>query len=276
MSLKLVTKEGLDILNWITPAEYGRQHSDYISRRQDGTGQWLLNSNEFQEWVESGKQTLFCPGIPGAGKTILTSIVVENLLTRFKNKQSVGIAYVYCNFRSQDQQRAEDLLASLLKQLIQGRPSLPESVKSLHNKHKDRHTRPSFDELSRTLQSVAGLYSRVFIIVDALDECRATDGSRLRFLTETLALQSRHGVNVFTTSRFIPEVTEKFKNSISLEIRASSEDVGRYLDSHMYRLPGFVRRSSDLQDEIKTAIVESVQGMSVAFYPVLRWTLMCS
>jgi Ni2+-binding GTPase involved in maturation of urease and hydrogenase len=65
--------------------------------------------------VETDKQTLFCPGIPGAGKTILTSIVVENLLTRFKDEPSVKIAYVYCNFRSQDQQRVEDLLASLLK-----------------------------------------------------------------------------------------------------------------------------------------------------------------
>ena len=63
---------------------------------------------------------LFCPGIPGAGKTILTSIVVDDLTTRFSNDPSVGIAYVYCNFRRRDEQKAEELFASLLKQLMQG------------------------------------------------------------------------------------------------------------------------------------------------------------
>ncbi len=77
------------------------------------------------------KQTLFCPGIPGAGKTILTSIVVDDLHTRFQNNERIGIAYLYCNFRRQEEQRAGDLLASLLKQLAQGQSSMPESVRSL-------------------------------------------------------------------------------------------------------------------------------------------------
>jgi hypothetical protein len=159
------------VLDWLTPVDYALQQSDFINRRQAGTGQWLIDSAEFKMWVKNDKQTLFCPGIPGAGKTILTSIVVEELTTRFRNDKSIGIAYLYCNFRRQDEQKAEELLASLVKQLAQSRSSLPESVKSLHDKHKDERTRPSFDEISRALQSVAVTYSRVIIVVDALDEC---------------------------------------------------------------------------------------------------------
>jgi hypothetical protein len=70
----------------------------------------------------------------------------------------------------------------------------------------------------------------------------------------------------FATSRFIPEIREKFEGSISLEIRASSEDVGRYLDHHIFRLPGFVGRSPALQEEIKGKIMQSVQGMYVTCY----------
>jgi hypothetical protein len=65
------------VLDWITLIDYAPQLNDFIARRQAGTGQWLLDSTEYQTWVETNKQTLFCPGIPGAGKTILTSIVVE-------------------------------------------------------------------------------------------------------------------------------------------------------------------------------------------------------
>jgi hypothetical protein len=74
---------------------------------------------------------LFCPGIPGAGKTILTSIVVDNLCNRFHNDATVGIAYVYCNFRRKDEQKIDALLASLLKQPAKSQVSLPSLVASL-------------------------------------------------------------------------------------------------------------------------------------------------
>lgn len=267
-SLKLGVKGDLDILNWITPANYGSQQSDYLSRRQEATGQWLLNSKEFQEWVGTPKQTLFCPGISGAGKTILTSIVVESLLARTKSQQNVGIAYIYGNFRSQSEQTDNNLLASLLKQLTQGRHSLLESVKSLYSEHKHKRTRPSLDEVRRTLQSVAALYSRVFIIVDALDECQTSNDSRGKFLKAILDLQARCGVNIFATSRFIPEVTEKFRETPHLEIRASSDDVRRYLDDHMSQLRPFVHRDPELQEEIKTKIIQLVQGMYVTLYHI--------
>jgi hypothetical protein len=180
---------------------------------------------------------------------------------RFQSGADIGIAYLYCNFRRQDEQKADDLLASLLKQLSQERTSLPDSVKALYEKHKDKRTPLSFDEISKTFQSVAATYSRVFIVIDALDECQAFDGCRTRLLTEISTIQAKFGANVFATSRFIPEITEKFEGSISLEIRASEEDVRRYLDGHMFRLPGFVSRNPELQEEIKTGIVLLVQGM---------------
>src|SRR5437016_1822632 len=86
------------------------QQSDFINRRQAETGQWLLDSPKFHLWLKADKQTLFCPGIPGAGKTILTSIVVDELTTRFGNDKSIGVAYIYCNFRRQDEQKIGDLL----------------------------------------------------------------------------------------------------------------------------------------------------------------------
>jgi hypothetical protein len=54
---------------------------------------------------------------------MLTLIVVNKLTTRFGNDKSIGVAYVYCNFRRQDEQKAGDLLANLLRQL--DRPANP-------------------------------------------------------------------------------------------------------------------------------------------------------
>jgi Cdc6-like AAA superfamily ATPase len=256
------------ILNWLTPIDYGPQQSDFIYRRQEGTGQWLLDSNEFYGWLNQSKQTLFCPGIPGAGKTMITSIVVEHLCTKFQNDASVGIAYLYCNFRRQQEETSEALLLSLLKQLIQNRPSVAEGVKNLYERHKHKRTRPSPGEISKALQSVITDYSRTFLIIDALDECRVSEGGRKQLLSEISNIQIRTGISLFVTSRLIPEIRKEFHRSVSLEIRASDEDVGRYLDGHMWQLPSFVLRSPNLQEEIKTEIIRAVGGMYVCLHAI--------
>lgn len=191
-----------------------------------------------------------------------TAIAVDALYTRFQNDSSVGVAYVYCNFRRQHEQKPIDLLASLLKQLIQGRPSAPQGIQGLYEKHQHKRTRPSIDEVSQALQSIIRDYSKTFIVVDALDECQITEGGRKRFLTELFTLQAKTAANLFITSRFIPEIEKEFDaRSTKLEIRANDEDLLRYLDGHMLKLPSFVSRSADLQKEIKMAIVKAADGM---------------
>jgi NACHT domain len=252
------------ILDWLTPIDYAPQQNDFIARRQKGTGQWLIESEKFQEWLNKSGQTLFCAGIPGVGKTMITAIVVDHLSFKFQNDASVGTAYLYCNFRRQQEGTSEALLLSLLKQLIQGQPSVSESVKNLYEYHKLKRTRPSLDEISKALYSVITGYSRAFIIIDALDECRVSDGGRKQLLSEISNLQSRTGVSLFATSRLIPDIMKGFEGrSISLEIRASPEDLRRYLGGHMSSLPSFVLRSPGLQEEVQTDIIKAVEGMYV-------------
>ncbi|KAH6989799.1 hypothetical protein BKA56DRAFT_259996 [Ilyonectria sp. MPI-CAGE-AT-0026] len=250
-------EERTKILNWVAPFDDTIQQN-YFRQQKKGTGQWFLDSVEFKAWVETEKQTLFCPGIPGAGKTILTSIVINELTSRFGNDDSFGIAYIYCNFRRKHSQTAEDLLANLLRQLAQNRQSLPKSVHSLYDDCKGQ--RPSVDEISTTLQSASEMYSKVYLVIDALDECETLEGCRSTFLEAIFDLQAKCKANVFATSRFIPEIMEEFDGCVQLEIHAKAEDVGLYVDSRMSHLPSFVRSRQDLQKEIKTEIIQTVDG----------------
>jgi hypothetical protein len=247
------------IFNWLTPADYISQQNDFLKQCQPGTGKWLLDSPQFRAWVDADKQTLLCPGIPGAGKTILVSNVVKELSTRFHNDSSVIVAYIYCNFKRRAEQTLEHLLASLLKQLAQGRRHLPESVKSLYDQCQSKRSRPLVDDISKALQSVAFEYSRVYIVIDALDECSAS--CRTQMLSNLSDLRAKYGINLFATSRFIPEIIEEFKQDPSLEIRADEQDVRGYIDGRIFDLPPFVRERPDLLREIKTEIVRAVDGM---------------
>ena len=258
-------KQDSEILDWVTTVDYGAQQSDLLKRRQPGTGQWLLDPDKFQRWLSTNKKTLFCPGIPGSGKTILTSIVVDHLNSFFCGNPKPGIAYIYCNYQRQHEQNIDNLLASVLKQLAENQSSFPGFVRDLYDRHAKRRTRPSIDEIFGVLQSVLATYSRVFIIIDALDECQTAKDCRGRLLSELFDLQTRQNVNILATSRFIPEIVDRFdpRTSMSLEIYANPDDVARYVRGHMSCLPSCVQHDEQLQKEIAIIISEAVDGMYV-------------
>jgi len=199
--------------------------------------------------------------MPGAGKTIMTSIVANQLCTEFEHDRGTGIAYLYYNFRLQDEQMPANLLASVLKQLILKRPKMPTGVERLYERHHAKQTRPSLGEIVTELHSVASAYSKSFIVVDALDEC-PSHGGRKEFISELRNLRAKARSNIFVTSRIHPQIAwELGAGYTRMEIQASNADVRKYLESQVHRLPAFVQKSTDVQEEIKRGITNNVKGM---------------
>jgi hypothetical protein len=136
-------------------------------------------------------------------------------------------------------------------------------VQLLYDQRKPNRPRASFEELANLLRSLAAAYSKVFVVVDALDECQTTNGCRQKFLTEIFNLVDQSETRFFATSRDIPGITERFTGTTKLEIRASPNDVRRYVESQTFRLPSFVARNPELQVQVATGIIRAVDGMYV-------------
>lgn len=272
LKLRADKSQDQEMLDWLTKHDYGFQYSDFLKRRQPGTGQWLLDSTPYQRWRQTPNQTLFCPGIPGAGKTILASIVIEDLYRRssVSTGETTGIAYIFCNFRRGDEQRLEDLAASLVKQLAEGLSPLPGSLKTLYEDHVRMRTRPTFDELLQVLHSTAALYSRVFFIIDALDECQISQDGRNKLLHAVFGIQERVGANLCVTSRHIPEIKKLFADCTTLEIRADAKDVQRYLRDRISELTlaEFVRKRPTLEEKVCSEITRAADGMYVVIFQI--------
>ncbi|PNP74430.1 hypothetical protein FNYG_12479 [Fusarium nygamai] len=258
-------KDDIKILDWLTTIDYGLQQSEFQKVQQPGTGSWLLDTSEYRTLLETPGQTLFCQGIPGVGKTILTSGLIDHLSSKLAGDSASGISYIFCNFQRQDQQTSDGLLACILKQLSAGLPSLPESLRSLYTNHAIQRTRPSSREIISTLASVISEHSRVFIIVDALDEYGSAPGARESFLVQLARLQQEFDVNLFATSRYdtaiSSEIRSSFLNSMNLEINAVSDDIGTYIEGNFNILPPDIRQNKDLCRDIVDSLQVSVDGM---------------
>ncbi|KAF1966760.1 hypothetical protein BU23DRAFT_661486 [Bimuria novae-zelandiae CBS 107.79] len=255
------TTKGAKILDWLSHMDPNARQLDTIKRRSSGTGTWLLTSNAYQKWIETPGKTLFCPGIHGAGKTVMTSIVISALWELYCTDSTVGLAFVYCDYNCSDEQTLEKLLRSLLKQLVERQISLSSDVEQFHRKYNGALEGPMATDVSRKLQTVEDSYQRVFILIDALDECQPTSHCVRKFLSELFGLQNSRPVNLWATSRPIPEIEEEFTNAEKLKICAHREDVGKYLHSQMDSLPKSVRSSPDYQEEITIRILDSIGEM---------------
>ena len=248
-------------MDWLSPTDFPAQQSDLIRKCQQGTGQWFIDSAEYRKWLGEAGKALYCPGIPGAGKTMISALIIDHLWKEFQHDGDTGIAFIYCNYNRQQEQTLGNLLASILKQLVQDQDALSTEVKLLHKRHIDKRTRPSDHELMTVLRSTVSNYNRTFIVCDALDECSGEESIRTRLLHVLFALQKQQHANILATSRPLPDVTTAFKDDLSVEIRASEGDVRNYLESHITELPKFVLRNEKLQEEIVKAIADAVDGM---------------
>ncbi|KIN08970.1 hypothetical protein OIDMADRAFT_110360, partial [Oidiodendron maius Zn] len=259
-------KECLDIMAWLSPLDFWKKQNDVFVKRQEGTGEWILDSKEFNDWLFGSGTTLWFPGIPGAGKTVLASIVVNHLREQLKNDASIGIVCIYCNYKEEHIQSPVNLIASLWAQLVQNSGSLSGEVKDLYRTHIRQHSSPTLSDMSKILQSEIGRYSKIFVVVDALDEC--PESNRSAMLKELRALQPT--INLLVTSRFLDSIANDFEGATRLEISASAKDVQTYAIgriSREQRLSRLIGKDAALGK----AIVETVVGNSKKMYEVLHY-----
>ncbi|KAJ5160570.1 uncharacterized protein N7482_007574 [Penicillium canariense] len=261
----VTTEQTWQILQWITHLDFVSQQNDMLSRRQEGTGLWLIGSQEFEQWLSQSRKTLFCPGIPGAGKTVMSSIIIDHLNRRFADDPNVHIAWIFCSYQPHQAQTTLDLLLSLLKQLALKGSSVAPHIVKLYSQHNSQNTRPNQTEVQVELLKLAKDSDKVFIVMDALDEyCSWNLEEMQQFLSAIFRLQQEANVSIFATSRFNSDITSLFPNSVSKEIRAQQGDILTYVNNRMPRLLlSNISGHTEVQEQVRRSIVKAADGMYV-------------
>lgn len=187
-------------------------------------------------------------------------MVIDELTKLTWEDACVGTAYIYCNYQRRDDQTSDSLLCSLLKQLAEQLPSLPPEVRNLYEEHRTRRTRPLCEDILTALHSVATQYSRVYIIVDALDECQEANNCRTRFISGISRLQATCGANVFATSRPNGRIEQSFHQAANLEIRATDNDLALYMFDRITLQESDIL-NPDLTERITNEVIGAADGM---------------
>jgi hypothetical protein len=174
----------------------------------------------------------------------------------------LGIAYVYFSYKDIETQTPVNVMASILQQLVSDKPSHLPDLKNLYARHIKENTRPSVPDIVLLLQDAFFSFSKVFIIIDALDECTDADDVRFILLTELKKLQ--HRICLLVMSRPIPDLEQLLEGAIRLNVEASLIDIKNYLQQRLESTRSMQRHMSEepsLRDRIVSIIVQKIKGM---------------
>lgn len=189
----------------------------------------------------------------------MASLVIDHLQTMFKDV-NIPVLYVFADYRRKHEQTRLSGHSSLLNQLVRHHAFIPTDILALYQKHVKNGTRMADEEIFRSFMSATKPFKAVYIVMDGIDELPLEQ--RRSYLPKLAASgDMRRRLNVMFTSRDIPRLFVDLKPDIHLEIRASEDDIRRYVSGHMGDLSGFVSKRVDLQDAISNAIVSSADGM---------------
>ncbi|KAI9876586.1 MAG: hypothetical protein M1830_006164, partial [Pleopsidium flavum] len=221
------------ILSSLSSLSFRSKHHDILRQRQPDTGQWFLDTAGFRDWLEAEEAScLWCCGVPGAGKTVLTSMVVEHVT---------------------DYSKGQDLSEQPI--------ILPLEVKEFYSSRIMMERAPTVKDHVGLLLKILDNFTKTYIFIDALDECPEETREELLPVLETL----RSSAYLFLTSRPHINVDQLLHGVSQIKVLASDADIKTYLKAKMTRrgsrLATFIARDSSLENDIVRMVSEKAGGM---------------
>ena len=258
-------------LDWLSEHKMLQKHSDILSKRHGSTGNWIVEQDSVQKWLQGGAtpKIIWCNGGPGIGKTMASAIVMEELRSD-KLKTSGGLnalAFAICDSQDPETQSALAILAAIAKQLFQ---YLPESdyawdtIVKMSDDASKAQRKPSISQINDLLLTLAKSFSSVHVVVDGVDEMGDKDERRnmLERLLEFIGCGS--GVILFATSRpNFDDIARAFRGAETVSLTAQKDDIRRYVQHYLNRDSSFSDRLTsheDLKQRIERQIVDQCAG----------------
>ena len=253
------------IVDWLSAPDPWTNHAAARHRHEAETGSWLLRSEEYRRWRSGLSRHLWLSGKAGCGKTILCSSVVEDVRAYCEVAANTTYAAFYFSFSDVRKQSHENLLRSLVAQLAWVEPGL--------SKLRQAHERlnasvPGPHELADILQLSTPTYDKVFLLLDALDECpegSTGDGRQdvLHFLGRLVETTSN--VKIFVTSREVPDIRTHMTLIDAREMVAAGQlvdsDIRKYVSTQISRASRLNRLSERLKTLVANTLAERADGM---------------
>lgn len=211
-------KERQLILGWLEPqfepksTDPGVLHLERSKLQEPNTCDWMTTQCPlWQDWLDGGssysgggRRFLWIHGLPGAGKTILASFLIDRVA---EHCGAMGNSYYYC-IHERNHDETESFLRYVIRDLCFQLKWIPAQLQSMWQYRQMPPEKLKHCLLLVTLQFKERFSKRTYIIVDAVDESIKPRKTFLRLLASIGSDPAFDHVSLLMTSRDEPDIRE--------------------------------------------------------------------
>ncbi|KAM0431361.1 hypothetical protein ACHAPT_005337 [Fusarium lateritium] len=268
------------ISSQLSPGSYeADQRSAFNQFFQSPSADWVFQDGKFKDWlVWSDCRMLYLQGMPGAGKTTLTSRII-NFLQSQTDTLKGPILYFYFKNRQEDKRSMVGMLRALLHQLLYQDDSAADYVRQRWSSLSQIEF-TSLLVLQELVQDCLATPRGGTIILDGLDECQDGQSTArepcaiidwIHKLTSEARSQS-YPIRALVSSQHVDFLERELTENPSIRL---DQDAGHLRNIQAYaRSEGIrIQKRFSLTDRKRDSIVEKVSDSSNGFFLYARVVL---
>ncbi|KAJ5157603.1 NACHT nucleoside triphosphatase [Penicillium canariense] len=254
--------------SWLEAPNAADNHLHSRQKHYASTGEWFLNGNDFIKWLKTPNSFLWVHGAPGCGKSVLFSTAVEYIKSSQVNgDQDVGLAFFYFDFKDSSKQSALGMLCALLLQLSDQVhvDDFAKDLGQLNYTSKSGTTPLDVDDPIACLHRVAQRFPKIYILLDALDECpHHKERETVLAFIATVRQWGLPALHILVTSHDVIDIRGSLNPQEGQDVTMKNPNVDKDMANYVYHQlttnPN-LEQWKDNHVEIQAALIERAQGV---------------
>ena len=189
-----------------------------------------------------------------------SSTIIHHATRYATSKPNTAAVFFYFDFTDTAKQTPEGLFRSLIAQLSEQASRSPKVLFDLYRMY--RNSTAPIEALVGTSKDLIEEFQEVFIVIDALDECR--DRTKLLDGINALRNPPNGRLHLLVTSRREEDLVVGLKPAddevFSLQVREVDDDIRDFIVERL-REDSLMQKWENHHDEIEEALVHGASGM---------------
>lgn len=186
------------------------------------------------------------------------AITIQRLEHAFGHGEEVVVAYAF--LRYSETHGTSQILAALISQMAQANLNARACLETIYSHRLDDTSTLGESELVSLLRKIAANLSKVFLIIDGLDEASAPVQERL--LHVVLGLPN---TSLLIMSRPLPHLMEAYApTAFTVSIQAQRADIATYVEARVHasaRLRALIKNDDTLIATVSSCVQAQCDGM---------------
>ncbi|ROW07838.1 hypothetical protein VMCG_03357 [Cytospora schulzeri] len=249
-----------EICDWLVATDPSTLYITSRDQYTEGTGNWVLRSIEWNNWINGDFRSLWIHGIPGAGKTVLAGYLIHEIqkICDKADDDRIATTYYYC-YHGNNQDERVPMLKWVVSQLSRTSKSVAPPLLRAY----EQGRQPSVEDLLNFLEGCLEQFTVVYLVIDALDESQQTK-NLLQTIKDLVTEPRFNKIQLLTTSREYRDI-ERILKDISTELPMSNglveEDIRVHVTHKLRTEQRFEKWPMELFEEVEEALTKGAQGM---------------